>query len=200
MSGKLVKICGFTRRKDLLAAVEAKVDYVGVVAVPGSLREVDPATARALFADVRGAVRVLVVADLPLPKLQEWIDFVSPDVVQLHGKEPPEYAKALRGVAVWKACHLKTVDDVREMANFPAEMLVADSASGGSGARSNWTLAAMLAQERRIFIAGGITVDNAQSALEETAAAGIDTASGVEFSPGIKSIEKMQNLIGRIKP
>ena len=185
-----LKICGMTRVEDVRCAAEAGVDFIGAIIVPGSKRQVTPEQAAILFQAASPAKGVLVVRNMELEPLQALIDRLHPYAVQLHGSEPPEYAKAL---TVWKACNLKCEDDLLQMLNYPAEILVADS-GGGTGRTCDWNLAAKLAKIRPIFLAGGITVDNIQEAIAAVQPAGIDIAGGAESAPGLKDHSKIKQL------
>ncbi len=196
----LLKICGLTRPEDLLDAIAAGADYVGVVAVADSPRYVNAPAIRNLFRLVpRGtARRVVVTARLSCAEAMELVDFTGADIIQLHGAEPAGYARQLRGVEVWRAFHLRGEADIEEAAEFPCSMIVADSARGGSGQCCDWEAVSRLARLRRVLLAGGITPDNAAAALAATGAAGVDVASGVETSPGLKSSDKIFQLARRI--
>ncbi len=190
----MLKICGMTRVEDVRCAAEAGADFIGAIIVSGSKRQVTPEQAACLFQAAPPAKGVLVVRDMELEPLLALIDELKPYAVQLHGSEPPEYAKALTGAHVWKACNLKSEDDLQQMLDYPAEMLVADS-GGGTGRTCDWTLAAKLAKIRPIFLAGGITPDNIQEALAEVHPAGIDIAGGAESAPGIKDHNKIRQIM-----
>ena len=189
----MLKICGMTRLEDVRCAASAGVDFIGAIIVPGSKRQVTVEQAALLFSAAPPAKSVLVVRDMELNQLQALIDSLHPYAVQLHGSEPPEYAKALTGAHVWKACNLKDEDILQQMQDYPAEMLVADS-GGGTGRVCDWTLAARLAKIRPIFLAGGITLDNIQEAIAIVKPAGIDIAGGAECAPGIKDHDKIRQL------
>ena len=192
----MLKICGMTRLEDVRYAASAGVDFIGAIIVPGSKRQITPEQAATLFSAAPPAKSVLVVRDMELEQLQALVDTLHPYAVQLHGSEPPEYAKALTGAHIWKACNLKDEDSLNQILDYPAEMLVADS-GGGTGRTCDWTLAAKLARHRPIFLAGGITLDNIQEAIAAVQPAGIDIAGGAECAPGIKDHDKIRQLCGR---
>ena len=197
-----IKICGLTRREDVLAAAEAGADYVGFVLVPSSKRYVAPERLAELTKDLPAHVRkVGVFADASLENILASVKAGALDIVQLHGNEAPEYAEQLKseGLRVWKAAHLRQEADVDFYADYPAERIVADAAEGGSGKRSSWELAAKLARRKCVMLAGGITPENASEALEKVNPAGLDLASGVEEAPGIKSKEKITMLFNHIR-
>ena len=194
----LLKICGITNAEDLRFAVNAGADFAGIIIVPGSRRQVSLETAKTLIQEAASAKTVLVVRNMEQAQLQEAIDELHPYAVQLHGAEPPEYASTLKGAHIWKAFSLQSENDLRQYAEYPAEMLVADS-GGGTGHACNWELAAKLARTRAIFLAGGMNPSNVREAMEKVRPAGIDVAGGVEKAPGIKDHSKIQSMIEAIK-
>ena len=49
-----------------------------------------------------------------------------------------------------------------------------------------------------VLIAGGVDPSNVVEALAASGAAGVDVASGVESSPGVKDREKMERLFEEV--
>ncbi|MGN0866726.1 MAG: phosphoribosylanthranilate isomerase [Oligosphaeraceae bacterium] len=190
-----LKICGLTRQEDLPAVRAAGAQYAGFILVPESPRRVTEAQAQALLPRCRslGLKPVLVVRNLPLPRLQELVGVLRPDVVQLHGAESPEYAAAVTGVEVWRAFCLKDEETLRQALRFPCQAVLADS-GGGTGRPCAWNLARELAARRPTFLAGGLSPDNLQEAISAVRPYGVDLSSGVEEAPGIKSHTKLQRL------
>ena len=191
-----VKICGFIRPEDLAMAAELGVDYCGFVLVPASRRRTSPELIRRAPRSVK---TVFVVAGMELETVNELVRGYRPDVVQLHGGEPPEFARAIVGAEVWRAFHLVTARDVESAAVYPASRIVADASCGGSGQVCDWRLAARLAELRPVMLAGGITPENAAEAAAAGHFAGIDAAGGSELAPGVKSAEKILQIIRSVK-
>ena len=189
----LLKICGITREEDARCVASAHADFIGAIIVPGSKRQVTPEQAARIFAAAPTLHSVLVVRNMELEALQSVIDAIHPYAVQLHGNEPPDYASRLKGAHVWKAFNLNTLEDLSLAADYPAEMVVADS-GGGTGRPCDWSKAAHLAQMRPILLAGGLTPDNIQAAIDAVHPAGIDLAGGVEAAPGIKDHDKIKRV------
>ena len=195
-----VKICGLTRREDVEAAVEAGADYVGFVLADFSPRHVTPEQLAVLTRDLpRHVKKVGVFVNAAKEFIFSTVKTGSLDVVQLHGEESAEFARSLRGLTVWKAAHLTSLADVDFYASYPAERIVTDAEAGGSGELSSWELEAELAGRKRVMLAGGISPGNAAEALRKVNPAGLDLASGVEESAGIKSKEKIVQLFQNIK-
>ena len=192
----ILKLCGITRAEDMAVAARAGADYTGMVLVPGTPRFVP----RERIAELMAAAscrKVFVVRDMPLDELNALIAEFRPDVVQLHGHETPDYAKAVAGAEVWKAFNLNAEAVLAEAERFPCAMVVADS-GGGTGRPCRWDLAEKLARKRPIMLAGGITPENVHEAVAQVRPAGIDVSSGVESAPGIKDSQLIQTLVERI--
>ena len=191
-----VKICGFTRPEDLTMAAELGVNYCGFVLVSSSRRRASPELIRHA---PRGVKTVFVVAGLEIAAVNGLVREYRPDVIQLHGGEPPEFARAVVGAEVWRAFHLASEQDVELAAVYPASRIVADASQGGSGRVCDWRLAARLAERKPVMLAGGIAPENAAAAAAAGRFAGIDVAGGSEIAPGVKSREKILQIIRSVK-
>ena len=103
----LIKICGLKSFEALDVALEAGADLVGFVFFSPSPRHVGADTARALCERVRGrAQKVALSVDASDDELAASIDALTPDLLQLHGRETPERVAAVRarfGLPVMKA-------------------------------------------------------------------------------------------------
>ena len=68
---------------------------------------------------------------------------------------------------------------------------------GGTGEVGDWDVAAEVLRSFHgtVFLAGGLTPDNVAEAIRKVSPSGVDLASGVESSPGIKDRTKMEMFI-----
>ena len=198
-----VKICGVTDADGVLAAIAAGVDAIGLNVVAGTPRtlSLDEAAALARLARTAGAgarrpLIVAITADARPDLLGGVLRAVDPDVVQLSGNESVEAVRAV-GRRTWKVLHLPasepedgpaaTADLVsRGQAYLAAGVgrLLLDTAGGphpgGTGTRAAARLAAGVARELPVTLAGGLDPANVASALRSIPAVGVDVASGVE--------------------
>ena len=193
-----VKICGVTDGEGILAAVRAGADAIGLNLVPGTPRALELAeavelrrVARALAPADRPAPRIVAItADAPPERLAEIVAALDPDAVQLSGDEPLDRA-ATTGRAVWKAIRVAAGDDpeavvgrAREWLEAGAERILLDAAGGphpgGTGLRIDETVAAAVARQVPVVLAGGLRPANVAGAVRSVAAVGVDVASGVE--------------------
>ena len=74
--------------------------------------------------------------------------------------------------------------------------------AGGTGATVDWAIAAELAQQRHVTLAGGLTPDNVADAVRAVGPYCVDVASGVESSPGVKEPARVRAFIAgaRVDP
>ena len=98
---------------------------------------------------------------------------------------------------VWKAIPFTSSAAFSESLKFHDYTQLADSDKQGNDC--NWSLAMLTARRRRMFLAGGIAVENAAHAVETVCPAGLDICSGVEARPGIKDHGKITEIINRIR-
>jgi phosphoribosylanthranilate isomerase len=197
----LVKICGITRGEDAAAAAEAGAGAIGFIFWPQSPRFVDPYRARRIARALPPFVTpVGVFVNQPLEYVNAVTTLVGLGVVQLHGDEPLDYARAVRR-PVLKA--ISGADLASEaVARWPSDvMLLVDAHDpvrrGGTGAQADWTRAAALAAERPIVLAGGLGVDNIAEAVARVRPFGVDVSSGVEVSPGVKDRQRLAALFAQ---
>jgi len=198
-----VKICGLTREEDVLAAVDAGADAIGLVCYEGSKRYVSPEQAERLRRCVPPFVSLVTLFVNAKPHaVRAVIDRVQPDLLQFHGDESAReceqydrpYLRALRvGGAgmdaphkVWQAC-----------AEFPlAQGWLFDSYTqgyGGSGQAFDYALLEEVIQEERcLILSGGLNATNVGQAMRAVRPWAVDVSSGVETAPGIKSAEKIR--------
>jgi phosphoribosylanthranilate isomerase len=70
---------------------------------------------------------------------------------------------------------------------------------GGTGARFDWDLAAELAKERHVTLAGGLGPGNVALAVARVQPFCVDVASGVELAPGRKDPHQVRAFIAAAK-
>jgi phosphoribosylanthranilate isomerase len=97
-----IKFCGLARAQDVDAAVHLGADFLGFVFAIGSRRGLDLRDAERMLADrdTGEARRVGVFQDQPAKFVNEVVRRCRLDLVQLHGHEPRDYARALEVPAI----------------------------------------------------------------------------------------------------
>jgi len=208
MSDVAVKICGLTSPQDVVAAAEAGARYVGFVFFPKSPRNVSVQQAKALAAEVPfGVAKVALTVNADDALLDEIKQNVAIDILQLHGSESVERVaqiKARTGLPVMKAIGISDADDLQKIVDYGrvADMLLVDAKPpknadlpGGNGLAFDWRLLAGRKWVVPWMLAGGLTPDNVQQAIQLTGARQVDVSSGVESAPGVKDPAKVAAFV-----
>ncbi len=203
MSRVRVKICGVTRREDAEAAIRLGADAIGFVLWPKSPRAASVDEAARITAALPSFVtRVGVFVNPSLNEVQDAVARIGLDVVQLHGDESPAGFRTIDARCM-KATALESDDDVRSVAAWAPEVMpLIDSADaerrGGTGRVADWARAARVAFVRPIVLAGGLTAENVREAIAAVHPWAVDTSSGVEERPGIKSLDRMERFFAAV--
>lgn len=194
-----VKICGLTRVEDALAAERAGADAIGLIFAARSKRRLTLERAATICEAVGPFVsRVGVFVDAPLEEVLETARTLKLSAVQLHGSEDAAYAEALRKrVTVIKAFSFGR-DATNVVQAFPADAVLIDGVDPGSGIPFDWSAASRL-RVPHLILAGGLTADNVAEAVKTLQPYAVDSASGVESSPGIKDARKIQDFVRAAK-
>jgi phosphoribosylanthranilate isomerase len=161
-----------------------------------------------LGARVRGrAQKVALSVDADDEWLAASIAALSPDLLQLHGKETPKRVLAVKArfrLPVIKAIAVETRDDLACVPEFAevADRLIFDARAprdatrpGGLGKPFEWRLLKNLDPRVPFMLSGGLNPDNVAEAIAITRAGGVDVSSGVERLPGDKDPDLIRGFI-----
>lgn len=196
-----VKICGITTLRVAQKAVRAGADFIGFVFAP-SKRQVTPEKAAEISHNLPSSVqKVGVFVNESSDTIRQTAEKVGLDYIQLHGDEPPSFAKQLP-FPVMKAFRMgkQNTEDIKV---YPCDFYLIDSPKGanrgGNGTTFDWTqLADSGLDTGKMILAGGLTPENVQEAIDTAAPAGVDVSSGVETN-GAKDLEKINQFIKNAK-
>jgi phosphoribosylanthranilate isomerase len=204
----IVKICGLSTAATLEAALAAGADMAGFVFFPKSPRHVGYEIARVLGAQARGRARIVALSvDADDDALGRIIEALSPDILQLHGRETPSRVREIRqrfGRPTMKAIGVAAPGDFAAAAQYDgvADFLLIDAKPpkdaalpGGNGLAFDWRLARRFSPKRPWLLSGGLDADNVAEAIASAAAFGVDVSSGVESAPGVKDEMKIRAFI-----
>ncbi|MDD2351587.1 MAG: phosphoribosylanthranilate isomerase [Synergistaceae bacterium] len=200
MMGTKIKICGLMSERDINYANSLIPDFVGFVFVRGSRRYVSPDIAANLR--MRLLTSVMTVGVFVNEKFENAINMTRQgvlDIVQLYGQEDDEYIISLKEITrkpVIKAFNVESIKDVDRAVDSPADFILLDNGTGGTGRTFDWTLVRNI--ERPFFLAGGLDPDNVEAAVSATNPYAVDVSSGVE-KECVKDFEKMQNFINAVR-
>jgi len=203
-----VKICGLSTPEALDVALEEQADMAGFVFFPPSPRNLSLDAAHALGERVRGrAKKVALTVDADDELLTAIVRALSPDFLQLHGKESPERVsniKARFGLPIIKALAIEAKSDFAQVKNYASagDWILFDAKApadatrpGGLGKPFDWALLSGAIPGVPVILSGGLNADNVEEALKVTRVAAVDVSSGVESSPGRKDSKKIREFI-----
>jgi phosphoribosylanthranilate isomerase len=205
-----VKICGLTSREDLAVAVDAGADALGFIAdVPvDTPREVDATTAADLVAAAPPFVTTTLVLMPESPThAVELARTVRPDALQLHADFDPEEFQFVRAessaklVVVVDAADHERAREVDDVADAVLVDSTTDEGAGGTGETHDWAATRELAAgiDSPVVLAGGLTPENVADAVETAAPYGVDVASGVESSGGVKDTDAVRAFVRAVR-
>ncbi len=195
-----VKICGVTRADDAVASIEAGADLIGLNFFAPSPRYMSIDRARTVREAIGMRIRVVgVFVNATRDYVDERLRALSLDLLQFSGDED-DAMLAGWPVPVIAAYRMKSGETGR-VETRGADFILVDAFDsklyGGTGSRI--TLEQLRSFDTsRAFIAGGLTPDN----VADVAALlpyGVDCASGVESSPGVKDHAKLRSFVANAK-
>ena len=189
---------------NIKALVELKPDYMGFIFYAPSPRFVgtdwNPAIASSLPKEIK---KVGVFVNAPLEDLKYAVEKYSLDVVQLHGKETPDYCLKVKSekLQVIKAF---SVDEDFDFSVTDAYQDVCDyvlfdtktPVHGGSGVKFNWKLLEKYTNHLPIFLSGGISINDIVEikSLIGVNIHALDINSRFELKPALKDINLIREF------
>jgi phosphoribosylanthranilate isomerase len=206
-----IKICGITTVDDAEVVSRAGVDAVGLNFYPGSARWLDEETAAQIIAALPPDIcKVGVFVNAPVEEICATYDRLGLDMIQLHGDEPPEFLPQLGSRPVIRAFRcgeegplpaLEYLQACGRLGRVP-DMVLMDAFRpghyGGTGATINWLTLVdhhLYPDLPPLVLAGGLRAETVGEAIHIVGPAAVDTASGVERSPGHKDPRKVTAFV-----
>ena len=209
-----IKLCGLTRIQDIEIANKLKPEYIGFIFWDRSSRNVSAIQAARLKGKLDPEIKAVgVFVNAPAEQVISYYNVGIIDIAQLHGNENEEYIKKLHdaGLTVIKAFKMKktgenihlagnaitetygksTDDVITEAVKSSADYIMFDPGKG-EGATFNWQLIKGI--KREFFLAGGLTPENIEKAVETVQPFAVDVSSGIETG-GHKDPDKMAAFV-----
>jgi phosphoribosylanthranilate isomerase len=198
----LIKICGITNLEDACRAMALGADALGFIFAP-SPRKTDPSNVQRIVRNLPGPVlKVGVFVDEEVEKVNDVTAQCALDLVQLHGRESPEYCAKV-GVPVIKALRVEGNDLALKMERYPGAVILLDSGSGaragGTGKPFDWELARKAEWKRGFILSAGLNPQNVGEAIRLFRPLAVDVCSGLEESPGKKDLRKMADFVAEVR-
>ena len=207
MSQCKIKICGITNQIDALHAAHAGVDALGFIFYKKSPRNVSPNVVKSIVANLPPFVLPIgVFVNEEAKMIRDIVDKCGLALAQIHGDETAEFCESL-GRPVIRGIRLRDRNTFLAMAEckgragvrgFVLDAFFQDS-YGGTGKKADWDLAKEAAKSFSFFLAGGLTPNNVQEAIQKVRPYGVDVSSGVESAVGKKDPAKIQAFVQAVK-
>lgn len=172
-------------------------DVAGWFTYSARLFEAELAARRPLVAGVFVAAAAWIVNEI--------VDQVGLDVSQQSGDDPWHYCLEINRPTI-KAVHVRGGDTagsvIDRMEAGMADLVLLDSRAGdrlgGTGQTFDWSIAAEVARQMPIILAGGLTPDNVADAIRQVRPFAVDVSSGVE-TDGVKDPGKIRDFIRAVR-
>jgi phosphoribosylanthranilate isomerase len=203
-----IKHCGITTLEDAHLAAEAGAWALGMIFWQGSPRRCDPAEAQVIGAALRRTLNIVgVFVNATLEEIDLTAQAAGLSLVQLHGDEGPSFCSAVAqrtGAKVIKAVRIGHAADLRDLERFHTDYHLLDTSEaglyGGTGKTWDWKLVANRRNKIPLILSGGLTAENVADGIAAVRPWGVDVASGVEASPGIKDPAKLAAFFDAVTP
>ncbi len=201
-----VKICGNTNPEDALLAAQLGADYLGIIFAE-SKRRVAKGKASEIIQALPGFKNFVgVFFNQPKQEVEAMVKDLGVKILQFHGDETSLYCQYFtdRGYQVIKTFRIKDEMSLKRLDEYSTTSFLFDTFSkeeaGGTGKPFDWNLIEQnpFIQEK-LFLAGGLNVQNLAEAIKKIRPYAVDVASGVEKSPGIKDPELLRQFISIAK-
>ncbi|NLM96679.1 MAG: phosphoribosylanthranilate isomerase [Halanaerobiaceae bacterium] len=189
-----VKVCGLTRREDVVLCVSLGIDALGFIFAE-SPRQISTEKAAALLEDIPPFISRVAVVQNPGEKLlMDILETGLFDYIQFHGDEERDLLercplKTIKSICIEPGQSIRSIE--KSIAQYPgADYYLFDNRTGqkrgGTGKNFDWGIFRYLKMDKPFILAGGLGPDNIVEALETIEMAAIDINSRIEKRPGIK--------------
>ena len=202
-----VKICGNTNYEDARLAIDLGADYLGFIFVPNTKRVLTVEKAKEILLKLKGFKHTVgVFCNQPKKEVEAIVERLGFQYLQFHGEETALYCESFmqKRLNIIKTFHVKDAMSLKRLDEYNVTAFLFDtfasSEKGGTGKPFSWDII----EDRpyvhdKLFLAGGLNVQNVQQAISQVRPFAVDVASGVESSPGIKDPKLLRAFIQMVK-
>ena len=207
VEGVKIKVCGLTRLSDARNAAAMGADFLGFIFYPKSPRCLALNEYQMFQSELpdlpKVAVTVLPDSDQLNALLQAGFDYY-----QIHfpstgpyRQQIEEWSRQVTPEKLWLAQKVGPEDEFDETLIPYANTFLWDTyqkgAFGGTGKVGDWEGFEQVSRkspDKNWVLAGGLNPGNVLEAIEKTGAKQVDLNSGVEKSPGVKDLNKLEQV------
>jgi phosphoribosylanthranilate isomerase len=191
-----IKVCGVTTLGDANAAIDAGASAIGLI-LATSTRQLSVERALAIAEATRGrTLRTLVFRDNDDQFILDTLEEIDADIVQIHGLLSDALLGRLRekDVTVIKAVAIGS-EEFFDVLDRRVDAVLVDGATPGSGVAHSWEGLRERTFDVPVIAAGGLDGMNVGDVIAHLGVWGVDSASGVESSPGVKDRARLTNFV-----
>jgi len=200
-----VKVCGLTDPSTAVSCADLGVKAIGCVFYEKSPRFVSEALAREICSALPPSIhKVGVFVDHSFSEIMRRVAFCGLTAAQLHGNEPPELLKRLRseGVLAIKALFAERTPGLNAAEDYRDGIFLVEqgkgSLPGGNAAEWDWGGLKEFSRNHPLILAGGLRPGNVAAAIALSQPDGVDVSTGVESSPGVKDLARVEAFMKAI--
>jgi len=203
MSIKPIKICGITQQQNMLEVASLRPSYLGFIFYASSPRDVSEKIDRLRVNELSASIKkVAVVVNKPFDEVTGLVEKHGFDLVQLHGKETPQYCQEMRKI-------VKVIKTFPVYDELPAglddytgvcDYFLFDTKTdrpGGSGKSFGHDLLNGYKGPAPFFLSGGLgpDFDLNSPVMKHPMLHALDINSRFESKPGIKNFALIEQFI-----
>ena len=196
-----VKICGITNKEDAFLAVELGCDALGFNFIPTSKRRIEIEFVKNVVKELPNEIMsVGIFSDFPPQEVLRIVEATGINAAQMHGNETYQDCQFLgKNVPFTIKALAAGSPDLINFEDFGVDFLLLDSETPGEGKKFDWDTSTDFLNNEKLFLAGGLNVENLLAGIEKFSPYGVDVASGVESEPRRKDPELLKNFIETAK-
>lgn len=201
-----IKICGITNLDDALAAIDSGADALGFNFYKPSPRYITPQSAHAIITKLPQSILTVgvFVNEITPQSVEDLARDAGVTAIQLHGDESPDYCRALKPRYVIKALAAGADFETQFTPSYDVEAILLDTKDdalrGGTGRVFDWSIAQDVRRTvRKLFLAGGLSLQNIEEAILSVNPYGVDACSALEETPGKKNHDRMAAFVKKIR-
>lgn len=209
-----IKVCGLTQLFQIQELINLEVDFLGFIFYEKSPRFVLNHLSLEEISQINHSGKVGVFVNETIENIVEISTKAKLNFVQLHGDETLDFISELRQILpseieIIKVIRIgnQSVEELGILINAyrlsPIAYCLFDTDSkafGGTGKTFDWQVLNKLNLEKPYFLSGGVSLENI-SEIEKINQKpfALDVNSKFEISAGVKDLEKVKNLILKVK-
>ena len=204
-----VKVCGVKSIEHVRSCIKGKAKMIGLMFYKKSPRyiNIDKAKKISNFAKKK-IFRVGVFANMEIEDLKKIIGHVDLDYLQFHGNEKIKFLEEVKKkfkIKIIKALKISKNEDIKKINNFQkiSDYILIDTKIINKenfnfkkkSKKMNWNVLKKIKDKKKLILSGAINEKNLQIAIKNTDFNFVDISSGLESTPGKKSVKKINKFL-----